>query len=120
MDLIADILLGAGAFGAAIYCYVLSRRLKKFNQLEGGMGEAIATLSVQVDDMTKALTAAQTTANGSAEQLKALTERAEKGAEKLEIMLASLHDLPAEVETDGKRQRVVRRRTRTHEMESAE
>ena len=42
MTLIADILLAAGAFGAAIYCYVLSGRLKKFTTLETGMGGAIA------------------------------------------------------------------------------
>ena len=38
MNLIADILLVAGSFGAAIYCYVLSGRLKKFTTLESGMG----------------------------------------------------------------------------------
>ena len=34
MNLISDILLSAGAFAAAIYCYVLSGRLKKFTALE--------------------------------------------------------------------------------------
>ena len=52
MELIADILMVAGSFGAAIYCYVLSARLKKFTTLETGMGGAIAVLSAQVDDMT--------------------------------------------------------------------
>lgn len=55
MDLISDILLMAGSFGAAIYCYVLSTRLKRFTTLETGMGGAIAVLSAQVDDMTVAL-----------------------------------------------------------------
>ena len=55
MNLISDVFLTAGAFGAAIYCYVLSARLKKLTALETGMGGAIAVLSVQVDDMTKAL-----------------------------------------------------------------
>ena len=31
MDIIADILLAAGATGAGIYCYVLGRRLNRFN-----------------------------------------------------------------------------------------
>ena len=30
MTMIADILLAAGALGAALYCYVLSRRLRRF------------------------------------------------------------------------------------------
>ena len=56
MNLIADILLVAGALGASLYCFVLSRRLAKFNDLEQGIGGAVAILSVQVDDMTKTLT----------------------------------------------------------------
>lgn len=118
MQFIADILLGAGALGAAVYCFVLARRLKRFNQLETGMGGAVAVLSAQVDDMTKALDRAQVTAAGSAEQLRALTERAEAGAQKLELMLASLHDLPDETET--RRHRLVRRRHRSADLEAAE
>ena len=94
MDLIADILLMAGSFGAAIYCYVLSARLKKFTTLETGMGGAIAVLSAQVDDMTVALEKARQAANGSAESLEALTARGESVARKLELLVASLHDLP--------------------------
>ncbi len=41
MEMIADILLGAGAFGAAVYCYVLALRLKRLQTLESGMGGAI-------------------------------------------------------------------------------
>ena len=34
MDLIADILLAAGAMGAGFYCLILGRRLNRFNNLE--------------------------------------------------------------------------------------
>lgn len=94
MTLIADVLLAAGAFGAAIYCYVLSGRLKRFAALESGMGGAIAVLSVQVDDMTKALEAARGAATGSAANLEGLTRRAEGVAARLELLVASMHDLP--------------------------
>ena len=94
MTVIADILLVAGAFGAAIYCYVLAARLKKFTTLETGMGGAIAVLSAQVDDMTRALEKARVAAIGSSDGLVALTNRAESAAVRLEILLASLHDLP--------------------------
>lgn len=94
MSMIADILLGAGALGAALYCLVLSRRLQQLTRLESGMGGAIAVLSAQVDDMTRTLTEAQRAARHSSGSLEAQTERAEKAVRRLEILLASMHDLP--------------------------
>jgi hypothetical protein len=120
MDLIANILLVAGAFGAAIYCYVLSGRLKKFTTLETGMGGAIAVLSAQVDDMTKALEAARGAAVGSANGLEGLTARAEAAAVKLELFMASLHDLPEAPTEEDRRLRVVRRRAVREDLEAAE
>lgn len=117
MQLLADLISTLAAIAAAGYCLILARRLKRFNQLENGMGGAIAVLSAQVDDMTRALERAQATAAHSETQLRALTERAENGAEKLELMLAALHDLPEE---DEPRRRVVRRRHRHEAMEAAE
>lgn len=101
MALIADILLIAGALGAAFYCFILSRRLTRFTDLENGMGGAVAVLSVQVDEMTKALAAAQKTSKGSAESLEKLTDRAEKAAKRIELMLASMHDLSESDELGG-------------------
>ncbi|WP_095587899.1 hypothetical protein [Actibacterium ureilyticum] len=94
MSLIADILLVAGALGAGLYCMALSRRLNRFNSLEGGMGNAIAVLSSQVDELTKALESARTGANDSSRSLTALTERSENVAQRLELLVASMHDLP--------------------------
>ncbi len=99
MALAADILLIAGALGAAFYCVVLSRRLTKFTDLEKGVGGAVAVLSVQVDDMSKALTAAQAAAQGSTDSLSTLTDRAEDVAKRLELLVASMHDLPVDGET---------------------
>ncbi|MGL4238160.1 hypothetical protein [Tabrizicola sp.] len=132
MDLIADILLMAGSFGAAIYCYVLSMRLKRFTTLESGMGGAIAVLSAQVDDMTVALEKARGAASGSAESLDALTARGEVVARKLELLVASLHDLPdpavsqprapvgQEPPDEERRLRFVRRRAHRDTLEAAE
>ncbi|WP_299372728.1 hypothetical protein [uncultured Tateyamaria sp.] len=94
MELIADILLAAGAIGAGFYCFVLGRRLNRFNNLEKGVGGAVAVLSAQVDDLTKMLAAAQSTASQSAETLSDLTFRAEQTAKRLELQMASLHDIP--------------------------
>lgn len=94
MALISDILLASGAFAAAAYCWVLSRKLGRFTKLESGMGGAIAVLSAQVDDLTRALDLAEKAAAGSTERLSDLTRRAEEVAGRIELLLASLHDLP--------------------------
>ncbi len=96
MELIADILLIAGALGAGLYCIVLSRRLSRFTDLERGVGGAIAVLSAQVDDMTKALEAARSATSSSETSLTSLTGRAEGVAQRLELLVASMHDLPVD------------------------
>lgn len=100
MDLIADILLVAGALGAGFYCHVLARRLNRFNDLETGVGGAVAVLSAQVDDLTRTLRHAQTTTNGSMKSLDGLTDRAENVAKRLELLVASMHDLDEDVPSD--------------------
>ena len=137
MAFIADILMSAGAFAAAIYCYVLSGRLRKIQTLEGGLGGAIAVLSAQVDDMTRALEKARGAATSSASNLEGLTRRGEQVAARLELLVASMHDLPEpgfvpgfeaeptfeaagpEPDTD-KRLRFVRRRLPRSDVEAAE
>lgn len=94
MQVVSDILMIAGAFSAAVYCYILSRRLKRFQTLEGGLGGAIAVLSAQVDDMTRALERARGAAEVQTTSLGDLTQRGEAAATRLELLLASLHDLP--------------------------
>lgn len=94
MEVIADIFLASGAIAAGIYCFVLGRRLNRFNDLEKGVGGAVAVLSAQVDDLTKTLSAAQSTASVSADTLTDLTERAEAMSQRLDLQMASLHDIP--------------------------
>ena len=94
MMMIADTLLVAGALGAGFYCYVLSRRLRRFTDLEKGVGGAVAVLSAQVDDLTKTLDQAQVTAKTSVGTLDEVSTRAEAAAKRLELLVASLHDLP--------------------------
>lgn len=96
METIADILLVAGALGAGVYCFVLARRLARFNDLETGMGGAVAVLSAQVDDLTRTLAAAQTAAKESTATLDELTQRSETVAGRLEILMASMHDVSEE------------------------
>ncbi len=128
MNLISDVILFAATVGAAVYCYVLAARLRRFTTLESGMGGAIAVLSAQVDDMTRALEKAQGVASNSETRLEDLTARADTLARQLELLVASLHDLPeappsrteAEPEEDSRRARFVRRRANRDTMEAAE
>jgi hypothetical protein len=133
MELIADMLMVSGSFAAAVYCYVLAARLKRFTTLETGMGGAIAVLSAQVDDMTVALEQARGAAIGSTSSLGSLTERAETVARRLELLVASLHDLPeaappraapspaqASGQDEERRLRFVRRRVQRETLEAAE
>ncbi|WP_281981079.1 hypothetical protein [Thalassorhabdomicrobium marinisediminis] len=94
MAFIADILLAAGALAAGFYCFILSRRLRKFTDLEHGIGGAIAVLSVQVDDLSKALKQAEQASTASSNSLEAKYLKADAVAKRLEILIASLHDLP--------------------------
>jgi hypothetical protein len=94
MNAIADILMAAGAMGAGLYCIVLARRLRRFTDLEKGVGGAVAVLSAQVDDLSRMLQGAETRAGEAAAQLAAVSDRAEAAAGRLELLLASLHDLP--------------------------
>lgn len=98
MDTIANILMAAGAIGAGFYCMILSRRLRRFTDLEKGVGGAVAVLSAQVDDLAKTLTLAQNTAKTSVSKLTGVSERAEAAANRLELLVASLHDLQPEAE----------------------
>ncbi|WP_298258922.1 hypothetical protein [uncultured Litoreibacter sp.] len=93
MNFLSDILLGFGAIAAAIYCFVLSRKLSNLKGLDQDLGSAIAVLSGQVDEMTKALASAQNTASDSAQQLEARTAAATQVSERLELMIAALQDL---------------------------
>lgn len=131
MELIADSLLLAATVGAAIYCHVLAARLRRFTTLESGMGGAIAVLSAQVDDMTRALEKAQGVAGASERRLEDLTARADVLAKRLELMVAALHDLPdppprraetepPEEEEEHRRLRFVRRRSPREPVEAAE
>ncbi|MEX0278122.1 MAG: hypothetical protein AB3N19_11435 [Ruegeria sp.] len=98
MELIADILLVAGALGAGLYCFVLARRLKRFTDLEKGVGGAVAVLSAQADELKASLGSARAASDQSGEELRALTQRAEAVAQRLELMMASMHDVIPEKE----------------------
>lgn len=92
MEQIADILLVAGTIGSAFYCMILARRLRSFGNLEAGVGGAVALLAAQVAELKKSLSDAQQAAGHSNDSLELLIRRAEKAANRLELMVAAAHE----------------------------
>lgn len=114
MELIADALLIAGAAGAALYCRVLAQRLTALQNLDSGLGAAIAALSRQVDGMRASLEAAKSLSGDQTRNISQLTARAEMAAGRLELLLAALH------ENGDRRPLDIRRPARATEEETAE
>ncbi len=97
MDLIlsnaADILLILATLGAGTFCLILSRRLTRLSRIDNGLGGAIAVLSAQVDDMSKALAETRSGSEGSATRLEELNAEAQSLLEELELTMSACHDL---------------------------
>lgn len=110
MSLVADAMLAVGALSAALYCFILSRRLARFTNLEKGMGGAVAMLSMQVDDLRKTLKQAHAGARVSVRDLAEVTVRAEAAADRLELMMAALHEPEERSYAPRRRQTVTRTR----------
>ncbi|MBO6603361.1 MAG: hypothetical protein JJ938_15305 [Roseicyclus sp.] len=95
LTFLADALMVVAALGAALYCFILSRRLIRLSSIDKGLGGAIAVLSAQVDDMNKALEAAKSESDSAASHLQDLTHQAREIASDLELMIAACHDVAA-------------------------
>jgi hypothetical protein len=94
MTLVADILIFLAAATAAFYCFVLANRLRRLNRLDDGLGAAIAALSAQVGDLTRALEQTRSGARAAADTLADRTGEAERAIRRLELLMAALNDLP--------------------------
>ncbi|MEM1265960.1 MAG: hypothetical protein AAGI50_08095 [Pseudomonadota bacterium] len=114
MELIADGLLIAAAATAALYCWVLSRRLNALKSLDSGLGGAIASLSRQVDETRASLSEVKTASREQSRDLRDLTDRAEVATQKLEAALAvaetretsaDIHDLKSSASPERPRMR---------------
>lgn len=89
MAILIDIAVALGAFLAAAYCMLLSRRLRALTRLDGDVGSAIAILSQQVDALTQALNAASHSSTKAESGLNLTIARAETATRNLELLLAA-------------------------------
>ncbi len=87
------------AAGLSVSCFMLSRRLRKMNDLESGLGGAIAVMISEVDRLEKAIQAARAEAARATGDLAAEIERAKQERAswvvQQQFMRAAKRDLPA-------------------------
>ena len=95
MDVIMDGLLLAASLFAALYCWVLSRRVRALQSLDAGLGGAIVTLTRQIELARVTLEEAKSGARETRQDLAELTARADAGAAQLRLLLAAVERAPA-------------------------
>ena len=69
LDSILQILLLAASCGLAGFCLLLARRLHRLNNLESGLGGAIAVMNAEVDRLDRAIRKARAEASAASETL---------------------------------------------------
>lgn len=69
MDHLLQLVLLIGGLGLGAFCFSLMRRLRKLNDLESGLGGAIAVMAAEVDRLERAIRAARDEATAASESL---------------------------------------------------
>jgi hypothetical protein len=87
IEFIKDILLIALCGASAFYCWMLSQRLKKLNDLKSGVGASIVTLTEAIERTHAAATTARGELFESIEEIKGLMADAESKAARLERIM---------------------------------
>lgn len=87
IEFIKDILLIVLCGASAFYCWMLSRRLKKLNDLKSGVGASIVTLTEAIERTHAAATTARGELFESIEEIKGLMADAESKAARLERIM---------------------------------
>jgi len=87
MQLIFDFILLAASAAAAVYCFVLSARLKKLNDVRSGLGASVVSMSAMLDQTRLTLEQSKRATVETEQRLRAVIEHAEKIAPEIEILL---------------------------------
>jgi len=90
MQMIIDFVLLAASIAAALYCFILSARLKKLNDTSGGLGASIASMSVTIEQARQILEDTKRINHAGEEKLKLLIEDAERFTPELAELLDAL------------------------------
>lgn len=93
MQLIVDFILLAASGAATIYCFVLSRRLARLNDMKNGIGASIASMSQALDQTQQVLALAKSSSLEGVQRLTALLEEAERVGPEIRQLIDALSDL---------------------------
>lgn len=85
-----DIILIVISGLACMYCYLLSRRLRKLNNLETGLGASIVTLTRAIEETYKAAQDAQTSTAEAVETLRDLLARSDNLTPKADTIVKDM------------------------------
>lgn len=75
---ILQVALLAFSGGLAVFCFLLARRLRKLNDLESGLGGAIAVMTSEISRLERSIHAAKTEATQATQGLAGEIERAKE------------------------------------------
>lgn len=78
IEMMLQVALIAASIGLACFCVILARRLRRLNDLETGLGGAIAVMAAEVDRLELAIRAARAEATEATESLTQEIMRARK------------------------------------------
>lgn len=106
MQAIVDFILLAASAAAAIYCFVLSARLKKLNDIRSGLGAGIASMSVTLEQTKAMLEATKKISLESESKLKSLLDDAARLAPELADLLDAVIEAGDQAADDIARARV--------------
>ena len=103
MAFISDIMIISGTLIVALYCGILSRRLKRLTGLDSEVGQVIRKLSDQIEALAVSVETASQAGKRSVANLRKETKNAEDAARHLELLIASLHGLPQSQKPESRR-----------------
>ncbi|MGB6229163.1 MAG: hypothetical protein WBF53_03435 [Litorimonas sp.] len=107
LEFVKDMLLIALCGASAFYCWMLSRRLKKLNDLKSGVGASIVTLTDAIERTHAAATTARAELFESIDEIKGLLADAEAKAMRLESAMREADGKIGEAEGANDRLRAV-------------
>jgi hypothetical protein len=87
IEFIKDVLLIALCGAAAVYCWMLSHRLKRLNDLKSGVGASIVTLTEAIERTHDAATTARGELFEAIEEIKTLLDDADTRSQRLETAM---------------------------------
>ncbi|MEM7729194.1 MAG: hypothetical protein AAF311_07950 [Pseudomonadota bacterium] len=87
IEFIKDVLLIALCAASAVYCWMLSHRLKRLNDLKSGVGASIVTLTEAIERTHSAATTARGELFEAMEEIKTLLDDAQTKSERLEVAM---------------------------------